>query len=220
MTFQTFRRAFSAAVLATALSGAAGCDNLADIIKDSLDEKGATGGKGAEPATICREEKRADGSYCKSCYDAAGVVVGGDCSTPLPPARECKQTTLEDGTLCNICTDATGVTTRDCRPAPARCGAEIVADGECKVCYDASGKEVSRSCASGPIRCRQEKLPDGTLCDVCADSAGNVTRKCPATPPPPVAVECKEERPTPELSCKVCYDANGVGISRECIPLI
>jgi hypothetical protein len=222
MTFETFKRAFGAAVLAAALSGAAGCDNLADIIKDSLDDRGSPGDS-AGAAPICREEKRPDGRLCKACYDAKGVLVGGDCASP-DSMRECKETTLEGGTVCNICTDAAGVVTRDCNVPTAKCLPETGADGvECKVCYDATGKEVSRSCAGGgAITCHDEMLPDGVLCQICTDSAGHATRRCqgpaptPTTPPPPLT--CKEERLAPEVVCTVCYDASGAGVTRDCNP--
>ena len=96
----------------------------------------------------------------------------------------------------------------------------------CKVCVDATGKEVVRSCAGAPppatdpgtsLKCFEEHGKDGEICKVCVDASGKEVIRCcvRTTPPDPATVKC-EEVAAGNTVCKVCYDANGAAVSKEC----
>jgi|SRR6185436_12416338 len=108
---------------------------------------------------------------------------------------------------------------------PIKCWAEEGKEGTCKVCVDATGKEVVRSCAGAPpsgdpngaLKCFEERGKDGEICKVCVDASGKeIVRGCVrTTPPDPSTVKCEEVK-AGDTVCKVCYDANGTAVSKEC----
>jgi hypothetical protein len=162
---------------------------------------------GDEPA---RSTPAPTAPRCVTCFDAAGMVIKEGC----------------DGAPVSV------------GPSPiVECHAEKGAtpDEECKVCTDASGKEVQRSChkpgpapapTPAPIaKCVEEKSATaGEVCKVCYDASGKeVQRSCyepvaPAPPPPlpQPAVRCEDVK-SGDLVCKVCYDAKGTPVSKDCM---
>jgi hypothetical protein len=107
--------------------------------------------------------------------------------------------------------------------APLACKEDRGANGEvCKVCYDATGKEVVRSCAgTAPAdagKCWVEETKE-SVCKVCVDPNGKeLVRACdkpsPGTSEPPA--RCQEEKGKNGEICKVCYDAAGKELARGC----
>jgi hypothetical protein len=168
-------------VVTGALVMTAGCDNLEDILKDALKDRGGggTGGKAGPgaPGDDCKPMVRADGSMCRVCFDPSGKVTVQTCDVP-PPPPECPPKGMP--------AQPDVVASCGAPVPPAKCAIEKLPDGtDCMICYDpTTGSPISRACGGAimpppppPLQCKVETLAEGVVCKVCYDATGTVVAR-------------------------------------------
>ena len=222
------------ALALVSVAAATGCGEWKTLIDDALerakggDKGGATGPVGSAGAAgsgdaslTCDAVTNADGTVCKRCIDASGVVVREDCSpsatggggttgaggTGAPTGGPCIK--VEDGgpTSCKDAATWKKYGTERCAQQNlvlsdiaygAACGANFET-----VTYVCCGGATGAGGSSGAeITCDAYTNPAGAVCKRCVDASGVViSDDCP-TPPPPTGGTCTKINDGGPTSCK------------------
>lgn len=148
-------RSITRALVMTALL-AAGCGEESSFDATRSGQQ-ATGGKGGtgEATDPANEDPGSEPPPPPPAEGKPGEKPGAGCTPPPPPPA------AND---------------------PVKCWAEEDMDQVCKVCVDASGKEVMRACSGDtppppdPVKCEEVKTAD-QVCKVCYDAHGAVVAK-------------------------------------------